>query len=262
MSKPLYAHLSRLSEAVTDAAHLLLGLDFDGTLSPIADNPEHVEMPAQTRQTILALARRPDTTVAILSGRERSDLAARVRIPNVVYSGNHGLEISGPGFIFIEPAAAAGHETLRALAQKLTSRLRYLPGVFLEDKGLTLSVHYRQAPAAAEEIRHVLDAALKAAASPFGAIQGNMVFEIRPRIDWNKSSALRWIKDQYLKKDCLTLYLGDDVSEDESFDQLPDAITIKVGPGPDASAQYRVESPDEVRHFLQWLVDRRSLQTA
>ncbi|HVY91528.1 MAG TPA: trehalose-phosphatase, partial [Bryobacteraceae bacterium] len=84
---------------------MVLFLDFDGTLAPIRDYADEVELAPEVRTTLTALAQRPDTLLALVSGREMWDLRRRVGVPGIVYAGEHGMEIRGRGLQFIEPAA-------------------------------------------------------------------------------------------------------------------------------------------------------------
>ena len=90
---------------------------------------------------------------------------------------------------------------------------------------------------------------------------GHKVIEIRPRVDWHKGQALRWIQDQLGQREALVLYLGDDETDENAFYAMQDAITIKVGDPSDTSAHYHVEAPDNVRDFLFWL-ERVTTKTA
>jgi trehalose 6-phosphate phosphatase len=191
----------------------------------------------------------------VISGRERADLQARVGVPGLIYAGNHGLEISGPGLLFVEPTAVACRSALQALAADLGKRVAAIPGAFVEDKGLTLSVHFRQAPAsAAETLRQTVHSALANASHPFQLTTGSMVFEVRPRVTWNKGTAANWVRAQQAKSESLVIYIGDDATDEDAFVALGDGITIKVGSGPsETAAAYRVESPEDVWRFLAWL---------
>src|SRR5258706_4856935 len=97
------------------SARLLLLLDFDGTLSPIVKNPRRASLPQATRRVLTDLARRPGVAVAIVSGRRIEDLRALVGLP-VIYAGNHGLRIEGPGFRFLAPGAGDNLAELHQLA--------------------------------------------------------------------------------------------------------------------------------------------------
>jgi hypothetical protein len=120
-----------------------LFLDFDGTLVPLQDSPDQVLLPVSLRRMLLALSNQENRIVAVVSGRQRSDLQARVNVPGLVYAGNHGLEISGPGFVFIEPSAIGYRDKLLEFAKDLATRIKGIPDAWVEDKGLTLSVHSR-----------------------------------------------------------------------------------------------------------------------
>ena len=83
-------------------------------------------------------------TVGIISGRALADLKDKVNINGVIYAGNHGFEIEGPGLSFVNPIADEIRPFFRIIRQILTLTLGTIKGVFVEDKGITLSVHYRQ----------------------------------------------------------------------------------------------------------------------
>ena len=195
--------------------------------------------------------------MAIVSGRDRTDLQARVGIPGVVYAGNHGLDISGPGFVYVEPTAASHSEALRELAQTLAARLESIAGVIVEYKGLTISVHYRQvAESAYEEVRRIVHATLAGMSHPFVLGAGEKVHEIRPRVYWNKGTAVTWIRAQLGSPEPLPIYVGDDTTDEDAFAALrDDGITIKVGQAAETAARYTVADPAEVQKFLEWLED-------
>src|SRR5262249_29090311 len=164
--------------------------DFDGTLTPIAPHPDMVQLPRPRAAILQALRAHPQVSMMIISGRERTDLQNRVGVPGLIYAGNHGLEISGPGFVFVEPTAVKCRSALQALAAELVQRVAAMPGVFVEDKGLTLSIHYRQAPPdSAETIRQTVHGTLANARHPFQLTAGSMVFDVRPRVAWSKGTA-------------------------------------------------------------------------
>src|SRR5438105_7725711 len=145
MSRRLFDALGELREPIGRAAHLLVGLDFDGTLSPIVSRPELVALPAETREVLEAISARTDCTLAILSGRALDDVIKRAGIPGSVYAGNHGLEIATAAGRFVEPTATASRPALATVADLVRAGLARFPGARLEDKQLSLSVHFRQA---------------------------------------------------------------------------------------------------------------------
>src|SRR5438128_1043660 len=144
MSQPLFDALSEVAARIRNAPRCLLCLDFDGTLAHFVGDPATARLSPPVDRALRALAAHDTLALAIVSGRDRTDLHHRVNIPGIIYAGNHGLDISGPGYMFIEPTAASRTEELRGLAQTLTTKLQGIEGVIVEYKGLTISVHYRQ----------------------------------------------------------------------------------------------------------------------
>jgi trehalose 6-phosphate phosphatase len=254
MSRRLLDSLNDHRARVFAAPYLLVALNFDGILAPVVDNPALACVYPGMDQLLQALASRPETGVAIFSGRERADLQARIRIPGLIYAGNHGLEISGPGVLFVEPVAAAHRDALQELSTALATRLQSIPGVWVEDKGLSLSVHYGQAAEADwEEVRRVVNSVLAGSNHPPQLTQGEKAFEIRPRLYWNKGAATLWLREPLGHADALVIYLGGDVTDEDAFKALSDHVTVRVGPPAETAAQFYLESPAEVEEFLRWL---------
>jgi trehalose-phosphatase len=256
MNERLFDVLEELGERISRAPHICLGLDFDGTLTPLVALPELANLSSSMRLTLQSLADQEKLTVAVLSGRNRADLQTRVDIPGLIYAGNHGLEISGPGFFFVEPSAAAHAQTLRRLAEDLTVRLQPLAGVWVEDKGLTVSVHFRQAAADAPQlIRQQIDDLLAQIRGPFRTTDGHRVYDIQPWVGWHKGAAMRWIQEKVNRPESLPIYLGDDVTDEDAFATLTGGIMVRVGASSSSSAPYHLDGPLEVQEFLEWLAE-------
>ncbi len=256
MTQPLLDHLSEIASSVIASRHILLFSDFDGTLAPIVEDPRLARMPRETRQALAVLAGSSKFSLAIISGRALSDLRERVGLENLIYAGNHGLEISGPGMSFVEPHAAQRLAALGELARHLRMRLRDVPGVEVENKVLSASVHFRRAPAASlPEVRQIVEAAVDSLGNLFAVTEGRKVFDIRPRVDWNKGRAVSWIREASGKPDALSVYVGDDLTDEDAFQALPDGITVSVGRARATSAEYYVERQESVQEFLAWLIE-------
>jgi trehalose-phosphatase len=257
MSQPLFDVKQEVGNRIALAPHRLLCANYDGTLTRFAASPEGAALSPQMDRVLQSLAGHKGITLAIFSGRDRADLQSRLDLPGVIYVGNHGLDISGPGHLFVEPDAAARTEALDALAGKLTNQFKTIEGVTVEAKGLTISVHYRHLPAERwDEVRGIVEAALRRASYPFVLTTGEKVFEIHPCVDWNKGAAVRWILDhlsQQGKSDILPIYMGDDPTDESAFAVLMDGITIKVSGTEETAARYTLEGPAEVRTFLEWV---------
>lgn len=253
----------RISHRLKSADHILLLTDYDGTLTPIVDRPELATLPQETRKLLWALAKNRRYTVGVVSGRTLSDLKSKMRLDGIIYAGNHGLEIEGFGSSFLEPIAEQMRPFLHMLNQALSVTLRGIKGVFIEDKGLTLSVHYRMVDETEEG--KVKDA--------FGRItdplhftgriritRGKKVYEIRPPVDWDKGKAIAWLiakcEASRRKGRVLPIYLGDDLTDEDGFKLIEknDGISIFVGVDRFQSvARYFLSSPEEVTQFLRML---------
>jgi trehalose 6-phosphate phosphatase len=261
MLKPLLSHLLEVSLRIRSATTIAVFLDFDGTLAPIVPNPADARLSAAFREALERLVDKPSVVTTIISGRAVDDLYGRVRVDNVIYSGNHGLEIFGRGIRFAEPQAAARRDELRQLTGLLAARLRRFQGVLVEDKGLTASIHFRQAAADdLPEIEKIIRAGTAQAGAWFRLSTGREVFDIMPRTGWHKGAAVEWILG-HLGTDLghlgtegvLPIYLGDDTSDEDAFAVLQHGVTVRVGAAPATCAHYCVPGPAEVYRFLVWL---------
>jgi trehalose 6-phosphate phosphatase len=256
MTVPLFEHLPEIAGAIAAAPQIFLFLDFDGTLAPIGNNPENAYMPEATCESLRKLAGRERVTLAIISGRALADLRQRVGFQKIIYAGNHGLEICGPGMDFVEPDAAHQIKALGELARHLRARLHGIAGVEVENKILSASVHFRRAaPESRDEIDQVVRMAVESIGDQFEVTMGRKVFEIRPRVDWHKGRAVRWIKETCEIPGSLSIYLGDDVTDEDAFSALPLGITIAVGKCVRTTARYCLERQEEVHEFLAWLAE-------
>jgi trehalose 6-phosphate phosphatase len=255
----LMESLRDISDRIDRAGDILLGLDFDGTLAPIQPRPEDVVLAPPIRALLDRLAGSARVTTMIVSGRAMRDVIGLVGLPGLIYAGNHGLEIEGPGIAFVEPTAAATADRLETVTAHLRTRLANVPGVLVEPKGLTASVHYRNVPDEyQDELAGVVREAASADPDRFVLTSGHKVWEIRPRVTWNKGQALAWtIRQLGETGDRLVFYLGDDRTDEDAFAALPDGITVKVGsPETPTRARYTLPDPDSVHAFLGWLANR------
>jgi trehalose 6-phosphate phosphatase len=246
-----------IEERVGAARSISLFLDYDGTLTPLVADPAGACLGDEARQTIEDLSRNGRTAVTIVSGRALAYLRDRIGLPDLIYAGNHGLEIEGGGLCFVEPAAASARDELRVLTGCLERALRTVPGVFIEPKGLTTSVHYRKVAASdTERLERRVREAVDAHHGVFRLGSGKMLWEILPETDWNKGAAVRWILERLGDEGALSVYFGDDRTDEDAFRALPEGLTFRVGCDGETGAQYRVPGPAAVLEFLQWLATR------
>ena len=239
---------------------LYLFLDYDGTLAPIARTPGKAIMPDNVRDLLRRLSEMPNRKIAVVSGRSLKDVSKRVGLKNIVYVGNHGFEIKGPKIKFKSPAPVQYRSMLKEIKGKLKKGLSKFRRVLIEDKGFSLSVHYRLAdkkdiPAIKAEFHSIVflyELKNKVQIKP-----GKMVLEIRPPVRWNKGKVVLWLLGRRLfamrnkKTKVLPVYIGDDITDEDAFESLKDkGMTIFVGRPKKTGAQFYLKSPGEVAIFL------------
>lgn len=234
-------------------------LDYDGTLTPIVDDPAAAHLSLTMRQVVHALLGHRRYRVALVSGRSLADLRTRIDDPRLYLAGNHGLEITAPGMTYCHPQAMQLRPHLTVLARELRHELQAIPGVWVEDKGLTLTVHMRQVQAAhvpivQQQVCHRLGPDLTRGVLTLRT--GKAVLEIRPAVTWGKGEAVRWLVER-MQHDLLrarggTIYIGDDETDEDAF-QVLDTGGIGIVVGSErhhSAAAYAVASPEEVGQFL------------
>jgi len=236
----------------------LLLLDYDGTLTPIRKHPKLAHLSLKQKLFLKKLARRPEVLMAVISGRKLSDIKRRVGIRNIIYVGNHGYEIFACGKHWIHPVAKKFIPRLKKIKALLKNNLRYR-GVHIENKGLTLSVHYRLLP---KKILPAFNKLFARTIKPWpGMIKithGKKVLEIRPPVDWDKGKAVKWVVNKLGLGDYWPVYIGDDKTDEDAFRVINNkGMTIHVGGG-NTSAKMRIKNINGVYRYLRGLIKNES----
>ena len=223
-------------------------LDVDGTLLDIAETPHGIHVDAGLLDLIGRLHRASDGAVALISGRALSDLDQRLGMLRLPMAGQHGLErrdVGGRLWLHAPPP-----EAKCALKAALAPVLARHPALLLEDKGLTLALHYRRAPHLAA-YAHRLMAQLAAGAGGGLEVQkGKRVVELKPGgID--KGSAIAEYLTEPPFRGRRPVFIGDDANDEHGFAEINrvDGISIKVGPGR-SCGRYRLANVAAVRRWL------------
>ena len=145
----------------------------------------------------------------------------------------------------------------RPLSEELRRRTARIPGALVENKRLSIAVHYRLvAPDRVPEVERIVDQALAGKPQLRKAV-GKMVFELRPSVEWGKGKAVLWLMESLglAGPDVVPLYIGDDVTDEDAFLALAErgiGILVAELPRPTA-ARYSLQDVDEVGELLRRL---------
>ncbi len=226
-----------------------LFLDFDGTLADIAASPCRVSIDPRLPATLAALSDALDGAVALVSGRPLAQLDAILAPLVLPACGLHGLERrrADGSVIRAEGPTAA----LAAARQRLGAFAATASGVVLEDKGLSLALHYRGAPEREADCRDAAEAALAAGGGELHLLDGKMIFELKPH-GANKGSAIEAFLAEAPFAGRVPAFAGDDRTDEDGFDAVNrrGGVTVRVGDGASTRARWRIGTVDEL---LVWL---------
>ena len=252
--KSLRKFWAEFRSELSTAEGILLFLDFDGTLAPIARDPESVRLDFETKKILSKLSASDRIRLCVISGRRIRALRSILGLKNVCYVGNHGFEIQASGVAPPTAAIAPGkiRKILRPVAQRLKAAFKSFSGVLFEDKRHTLSLHFRNV---AEKDLKNFRKRFEDIKSGFLGLsliwrEGKRVFEVLPNIHWNKGSAALVICDRF--PDRLPVILGDDRTDEDMFRALKKrGITVRVGRSQHSEAEYYLTSQRQVAAFLK-----------
>jgi trehalose 6-phosphate phosphatase len=260
------ANLEGLEKEVREAPRIFLFLDYDGTLTAIRKSPDLAVLTASARTVLQSLSSlSPRVVLTIVTGRSLVDIERLVGLAGLNYVGNHGLELKAGSFRDEIPQGKRIRQRLLGLCRRVQESARGMPGVLVEWKGLTASIHYRMAgkrdvPA----LKKAVDTLLASCPRAFELREGKKVLEIRPKTRRNKGWAVKKILRVYGRGRAaggFPLYFGDDQTDEDAFEAVnaSGGCSILVSRRIRASkARWCLGGPGEVRLFLIWLQRRLS----
>jgi trehalose 6-phosphate phosphatase len=235
---------------------LTVFLDYDGTLTPIVDQPELAVLAEEMREIIQRLSE--VCPVAVVSGRDRVDVQALVNVDTVTYAGSHGFDILSPGELaFQHQEGRRCRPALQKAGDELHQRLKDIAGVRVERKAFAVAVHFRQVE---ESWVPEMKRRVEALATHYPELRltgGKKIFELRPRLDWDKGKAVWWLLNAlHLDAKTFPIYIGDDETDEDAFRALKDrGLGILVTQEfPPTAAHYRLNDSDDVKAFLKALL--------
>ncbi|XP_042435978.1 probable trehalose-phosphate phosphatase 6 isoform X2 [Zingiber officinale] len=256
--------------ATSKGKRIVMFLDYDGTLSPIVDDPDCAFMSDAMREAVRDVARHFPT--AIVSGRCRDKVFNFVQLRELYYAGSHGMDIKGPSkqtkrtnskdkSVSFQPASEhlpMIDEVYKTLVEKTNS----ISGSRIENNKFTLSVHFRCVD---EKKWSSLTDQVRAVVKDYPQLTltvGRKVLEIRPTIKWDKGKALEFLLESLGFADCsnvFPVYIGDDNTDEDAFRVLHErgqGVGILVSKvAKKTKASFSLRDPTEVKEFLRRLVE-------
>ncbi|KAJ6376055.1 hypothetical protein OIU77_000930 [Salix suchowensis] len=235
---------------------IVVFLDYDGTLSPIVNDPDRAFMSDEMRASVREVAKYFPT--AIISGRSRDKVKGFVQLSNIYYAGSHGMDIMAPP----RPARSSDgkyhtvsldRKSNEAVFQPAQTFLPSIQKILKELEEAIMKIQGARDYGMLEEkvksiMKHYPD---------FGLGWGKKVMEIRPSIEWNKGNALEYLLDTLALGNCtdvLPVYIGDDQTDEDAFKVIRkrgQGYPIVVASSPkDTKASYSLHDPSEVLAFL------------
>lgn len=232
-------------------------LDYDGTLTPIIDQPERAYLNEVMRKTVSTLAGL--CPVAIVSGRDRLDVEKFVQLHSIFYAGSHGFDIVGPGGRSMRQQGKEFVSLLREAEAQARLELEGVHGALVESKAFAFAIHCRLVPQTEQARLEQVVGDLSARHPGLKVKGGKKVYEFLPQLDWDKGKAVDWLLETLDLNDpgVLPFYLGDDLTDEDGFEVLRDrGVGILVAEAPPETgplktkASYQLRDVGEVKFFL------------
>jgi len=235
-------------------------LDYDGTLTPIVDDPGRADLDDDMRRTVASIGEHWFT--AVISGRGLEDIRRRVGIDNLIYAGSHGFEATGgSGYFDQNPEKEKFLDLLESAESELRDFTADMDGVIIERKKFAIAVHFRQAdPENVPSLEQKVDELARDSAE-LKKTGGKKIFELRPDVDWDKGRVLDSMLERF-HIDCsrvVPLYIGDDETDEDAFRAVNErnGIAVLVGdPEKRTAASYVLRDPAEVADFLKNIAEQ------
>ncbi|KAL5280474.1 hypothetical protein ACFFRR_004448 [Megaselia abdita] len=252
-----------INSYLTPNSKLAILLDYDGTLAPIAANPNITSMTVEVEKALHKITSNPKVFAAVISGRGIVDVQNKVGIKNITYGGNHGIEIQNPDGSrkdYELPAEIQSNytELVHDLRRQLAKN-----GAWVEDKRVSLTYHYRDTPADKIENQR-LEAIRIIESHGFRANQAHFAIEAKPPVNWNKGEATKFILEQKFGKNYANegnlkiVFAGDDTTDEDAMRVLQGigrTFRIASDPKMETYADYRLPEQQLMTPLLQYIAN-------
>lgn len=252
----LFKARDSIAARLSQAGHILLCADFDGTICSIKARPQDARLPGDIRLLLHKIAQKKRISCAIVTGRALKDIKQKVGLKDLIFAANHGLEITCGNKSFVHPAAKKFIPVIAGISRRLARQVSAFPHAVLEKKGLTLSLHYRLVKGKRLVrlrgiFREIIGPYLAEGKIKFTS--GKKVWEVRPPVDWDKGKAVLWLRQKIRHKGTLSIYMGDDLTDEDGFRAVNKlgGISILVGRKRKSLARYHLKGTKDVQRFLR-----------
>jgi len=231
-------------------------IDFDGTIAPIVESPNLARADEKIIEKLKELIKNSKHSIFIISGRSVNDLRSLIKLEGVVFIGLHGLEIGTPcGSTMILENVLKIQPMIEEIIKHLNNKLNGIPGIIIEDKKMSVAIHYRNTPET--EVYDIKNIAKEVLSfdddNVIDIYYGKKVIEFRLR-DWHKGKAIDMIME-FLPNNSIPVVIGDDETDEEAFRNMGVGVSILINENPIKSdAEYYLTNQSELALFLGWLL--------
>jgi trehalose 6-phosphate phosphatase len=261
MSDYLFNHTVQIKKNILKSKSIVLFLDYDGTLVDFKEKPTDVTTPIQIKKILQQIIKNPKITVIIVTGRSLNDIKKLLTIKGLSFLALHGLHFKiGNQSSFCCTQTDELRLLIKKIKKEMQQKMQDEKGAFLEDKELTIVLHYRLLPTKKiQTIREKFNETIQVIdhKKRLEIINGEKILEARPK-GWNKGKAIEMFLKKYKKeKNILPIYIGDDITDEDAFRFLgTKGISIHVvnTSKRKTTANYWVKNTEEVLFFLQFLL--------
>lgn len=246
--------LAAVDSILRRPGRILIASDFDGTLCPLVERPSDAVMAPSMAAVVNQILTFPRFTLAVITGRRLTDIEGRCPA-GAVFAGNHGLEIRGANLHFEHEGARSLRPVIAESCEALQAATAPWPAAWVEDKDLTATLHFRKVqPIYRETLLYAARKTLGAFGPKIAMRAGRDALEIRPRVSWDKGSALGCIYEQVGSFDaCITL--GDDRTDESMFRAACCDVSVRVGCSRTTAASFCLSEPDDVSQLFSHIVE-------
>jgi trehalose 6-phosphate phosphatase len=242
----LFAQWDRIARRIRRNSRVVVFLDFDGTLVRIASLPGNVRLEDEMRDILRKLAGHRSVTLVVISGRQRAELQQYIGIHKVKYMGLYGWESNGNKRVPFPDRVA-----LARMLVELLAKLPAYPGVWIEPKRNTFSVHLKGASSETQrQMRQQVRKRVKPLRETLKMMGNLRDVEVAPVSIGDKGVAVRKLLDEPAMYGALPIYFGDDFSDEPAFAAARKGISILVGKRRTTRAQFCLRGPAEVAAAL------------